>query len=247
MTLTSVCAQTFAGFRVLISDQSDGRSLDSYEVRAAVRVLEASGKKVEQFLHLSQGMAEQRQFLLDKVTAPYVLFLDDDLILEPDMVERMLRVITIHRCGFAGSAPIGLSFLDDIRPDEQNIEFWETRVAPETIRPGGRRWERHRLHNAANVYHLQKKLGLTPKTQKAYKVAWVGACVLYDTEKLRRAGGFKFWRQLPPVHAGEDVLAQNRVMKLFGGCGIIPSGVYHLELPTTISNRTVNAIDFQTS
>jgi hypothetical protein len=30
-------------------------------------------------------------------------------------------------------------------------------------------------------------------------------------------------------------------MSRFGGCGIIPSGVYHQELPTTILNRDVDA------
>jgi hypothetical protein len=31
------------------------------------------------------------------------------------------------------------------------------------------------------------------------------------------------------------------VMQRFGGCGIIPSGAYHLELPTTVRVRDVNA------
>jgi hypothetical protein len=30
-------------------------------------------------------------------------------------------------------------------------------------------------------------------------------------------------------------------MKKYGGCGIIPSGVYHQELETTVPDRTVNA------
>ncbi|MFQ4144942.1 hypothetical protein [Chlorogloeopsis sp. ULAP02] len=34
---------------------------------------------------------------------------------------------------------------------------------------------------------------------------------------------------------------QKRLMALHGGCGIIPSGVYHQELPTTIVNRDVPA------
>jgi hypothetical protein len=30
-------------------------------------------------------------------------------------------------------------------------------------------------------------------------------------------------------------------MARHGGCGLIPSGVYHMELPTTITERTVDA------
>ena len=59
--------------------------------------------------------------------------------------------------------------------------------------------------------------------------------------KLRAAGGFDFWPQLPADHCGEDVLAQLRVMQRYGGCGIIPSGAYHLELPTTLRERRVDA------
>jgi hypothetical protein len=46
-------------------------------------------------------------------------------------------------------------------------------------------------------------------------------------------------RHLP--RRGEDVLAQLRVMARFGGCAVLPSGVHHLELPTTIPDREVDA------
>jgi hypothetical protein len=74
-----------------------------------------------------------------------------------------------------------------------------------------------------------------------YRVAWVGGCVLYDTRKLRAGGGFDFWTDLPPDHCGEDVLAQLKVMARYGGCGLLPSGVYHQELPTAVPDRRVNA------
>jgi hypothetical protein len=69
----------------------------------------------------------------------------------------------------------------------------------------------------------------------------VGGCVLYDTSALRDCGGFGFWHELPREHCGEDVLAQLRVMARYGGCGLIPSGAYHLELPTTIPDRRTDA------
>ena len=34
------------------------------------------------------------------------------------------------------------------------------KVDAETVRPGSREWERWRLHNAANLYHLQRKRGI---------------------------------------------------------------------------------------
>jgi hypothetical protein len=104
-----------------------------------------------------------------------------------------------------------------------------------------RRGSALRSNSAANLWHVQERLGIPRDEAKVYKVAWVGGCVLYDTEKLRSVGGFNFWRELPPAHVGEDALAEMRVMERFGGAGLIPSGAYHQELPTTLPRREVDA------
>jgi glycosyltransferase involved in cell wall biosynthesis len=243
VTLTSLCAQTWQDFRVIISDQTEESDpLNAGEVKAALRVLQAHGNETVLHKHLPRkGMAEQRQFLLDQATAPYVLCLDDDVILEPWILQNLLQTIQAENCGFVGSALIGLSFRSDIRPHQQQIEFWEGAVEPEIVRSGTSEWERYRLHNAANVYHVQEQLNLTPDQTRTYRIAWVTGCILYDTAKLRSVGGFEFWKQLPPNHCGEDVLAQLRVMEKYGGCGILPSGAYHQELPTTIHDRSQDA------
>lgn len=243
VTLTSLCAQTYRNFRVIISDQTEARpAWETGEVRAALRVLQAHGHPVELCRHLPRrGLAEQRQFLLDQADAPYVLFLDDDLILEPYVVQQMLHAIREEGCGFVGCAVIGLSFINDVRPHQQTINFWQGPVQPEVVLPNTPEWERHHLHSAANLYHVQQRLGLRPECSRKYRVAWVGGCALYQTTKLRQTGGFSFWRNLPRDHCGEDVLAQLRVMECFGGCGLIPSGVYHQELPTTVPDRRVDA------
>lgn len=243
MTLTSLAAQTLRSMRIVISDQSDREDvLDQPEVRAVLRLLTASGREVETWRHLPrQGMAEQRAFLLSRVTAQYCLFLDDDVLLENDLVERLLAAIREQQCGFVGSALHGLSYAEDVRPHQQQLELWDGRVEPELVSPESPAWARHHVHSAANLYHVQQKLGLTDGQTRYYRVAWVGGCVLFDSAKLRETGGFDFWPQLPPQHAGEDVLAQLRVMERYGGCGIIPSGAYHMELPTTVTERRVDA------
>ena len=146
-----------------------------------------------------------------------------------------------HGCGFAGSAVHGLSYLGQERPAQEQLAFWEGRVEPETVLPGSSAWARHHLHSAANLFHLQRRLAVSPDQARAYRVAWVGGCVMFDTAKLRAAGGFDFWPALPPAHCGEDVLAQLRVMERYGGCGMLPSGAYHMELPTTLKRREVDA------
>jgi ADP-heptose:LPS heptosyltransferase len=243
VTLTSLCAQTLGDLRIVVSDQSDdGSALSAPVVQTPLRLLRAQGHEVELHHHVPRrGLAEHRQFLLDQVKAPYCLFLDDDILVEPDLPERMLSALMEEACGFVGSAVIGLSYAEDVRPHQQCIDFWEGPVEPEEIRPGSREWNRHVLHNAANLWHVQRRLGLNGRSQRKYRVAWVGACVLYDAAKLRACGGFSFWRDLPREHCGEDVLAQTRVMRRYGGCGLIPSGAYHQELPTTIVAREFDA------
>jgi hypothetical protein len=68
-------------------------------------------------------MAEQRHFLLSRGRAPYVHYLDDDVLLEPDTLQRMLKVIQEEGCGFLGCAATGLDYLNDVRPHEQGIEL----------------------------------------------------------------------------------------------------------------------------
>lgn len=214
----------------------------SPEVRAMAGILEGLGVTVELRRHLPRrGLAEHRQALLDAATARAVLFLDDDVWLQPGLIRRLHATLRAEGCGFVGSAPAGWSYLHDRRPADSAVEVWSGRVQPEHVRPDDPAWERHRLHSAANMVHAAEHLGLSSADAVPYKVAWIGGCVLFDTEALRAAGGFGFWRDLPAAHAGEDVVAELRVMERSGGCGILPTGAWHLELPTTVPNREVDA------
>ncbi len=244
-TLTSLCAQTYRNFSVIVANQGDKRQLATNDSLVCVqRLLALHGQSVKIIDNLPRrGIAQQRQFLLEQAESPYCLFLDDDVLLEPFMLRNLMQIIKRERCGFVGCPVIGLSYVDDKRPEEQTITFWEGAVTPEAVGPKDAAWQRHRLHNAANVLHVQQQLGLSERRPQTHKIAWVGGCVLYDTAKLRAVGGFAFWRDLPPEHSGEDVLVQLRVMRRFGGCGVLPSGAYHQELPTTIRKRRVNAVD----
>jgi GT2 family glycosyltransferase len=247
VTLSALGFQTWRSLRIVVSDQSDGAGAYAHgEVQAVLRYLRATGRQVETWRNLPRrGMAQQRAFLLEQVQAHYCLFVDDDVILEPDLVARLHAVIETEGCGFVGSALHGLSYLGQERPAQENIEFWDGPVTPETVRPGTAAWARHHLHSAANLFHVQSRLALKEKSGDAgtrtYKVAWVGGCVLFDTACLRAAGGYDFWTELPTQHCGEDVLAQQRVMARYGGCAIVPSGAYHMELPTTVTARAIDA------
>ena len=84
VVLTSLLGQTFTDFDVIISDQTeeDEAYLDSIEISTLVQALQWHGHCVSLHRHLPrQGLAEQRHFLLEQSSAPYVHFLDDDVLL----------------------------------------------------------------------------------------------------------------------------------------------------------------------
>ena len=246
-TLAGVAGQEVGEpFGVVVSDQSE--HIPGWQDPAAgglVRALRYRGHPVLLRHHLPRrGIAEQRAFLLRHSRARYVLYLDDDVWLEPGTLRRLLTAIRQLRCGFVGNAPHGLSYLDDYRPHQlAGYEEWHEPPHPEQIPPRGPQWARASLHSAANLAHLTERLRLREGEWRAYRVAWIGACVLFDREKLVAAGGFDFWPQVPPDHQGEDVVAQLRVLARYGGAGVLPSGAYHLESPTTVTERRIECFD----
>lgn len=246
VVLTSLLGQTFTDFDVIVSDQSDDRAetIDSVEVQTVARALRYRGHRVDLHHHLPRlGMAEQRQFLLDQSQASLLHYLDDDVALDPFVMANMLGVLLREGCGFVGAAAVGLGALEDIRPHQQQIEVWDGPVVPESFDPETVPWDRHLINNAANPLHLEQRLVRNGEVVR-YKVAWVGgANVLYDRQKLLAVGGFSFWDRLPPEHAGEEVVVQFLLIRRFGGCGVLPSGTYHLGLPTNVPVRTRNATE----
>jgi len=236
MVLSGIASQTALNrCAVIVSDQGDEDAADSRVVQSLRRVIQARNAPVAWHRRsVHKGIAEQRDFLLRQSRSPYVLYLDDDVFMEPWVVGRLVDTIIDQQCGFVGAFPTGLSFRDDVRPHQQVIEYWEGTVRPEVVDPDSPQWERAQLHRAANAYHLARTL--PPGEHRLYRVAWVPCCVLYDRAKLLEVGGFKFWNRLPRYHSGEEVLVQNLLMRRWGGCAILPSGTYHSEMPSTVLN-----------
>jgi len=234
-TLAGVASQSLADIHMIISDQSDTPVRKDPVVQALARIIEARGGSVEwHYRYPSQGIAEQRQFLLEASSAKHILYLDDDVFMEPWVIQELNKVLDEEGCGFVGAFPAGLSYRADYRPGQQLIEFWEGQVHPEVVEPGSQDWERWQLHRAANLYHVSQNI--PPGVHRIYKVAWVASCILYDREKLVEVGGFSFWQRLPRFHSGEEVLVQNLLMRRWGGCAIAPSGTYYSELASTVLN-----------
>ncbi len=235
-SLAGLAGQEYNNYHLIVADQSLAPAHDSLVVQSLLRIIEAGGGSWEWHYRLpSKGIAEQRNFLLCQASSRYVLYLDDDVWMEPWVLGRLMEAIEETQAGFIGAFPNGLSFRNDVRPSQQHIEYWEGPVKPEAVEPDSREWERNQLHRAANLYHVSQSL--QPDESRLYKVAWVASCILYDREKLLEVGGYSFWDRLPRYHSGEEVLVQNLLMRRWGGAAIIPSGTYHAELPSTVLNE----------
>jgi glycosyltransferase involved in cell wall biosynthesis len=235
MTLSGVAAQTLTDVRVIVADQGQEPVEQEPVIQTLRRVIEAQGGSVEWHTRPQiHGIVEQRDFLLRQATADAVLYLDDDVFMEPWVVERLLETLREQHCGFVGAFPAGLSHRDDVRPEQQVVDYWDGAVQPEVVEPDSPPWERWQLHRAANLYHAS--MSMPPGEFRLYKVAWIASCILYDRDKLLQIGGFSFWPHLPRYHSGEEVLVQNLLMRRWGGCGIMPSGTYYTQVPTTVLN-----------
>lgn len=243
ITLTGLLGQTWRDFDVIIADQTlETPYLGDGELVTLFRALELAGHAVRTLTNLPRrGMAQQRQFLLDQATAPFVHYLDDDILLGPTMLERMVAVLQTEGCGFVGAGVSGLRHLQDVRAEELAVfERWEGPVQPEPHTWETIPWARYKLHIRDNPWHLSRLYAPDGHIVR-YKVTWVGANVVYDREKLRSVGEFSWWTELPPNHSGEEVLVQLLLARRYGGCAILPAEAFHLQLPSETPDREVKA------
>lgn len=240
MTLASLAAQQHP-FSLIIADQSDEPVESNEAIANLLRILRFRGHSIRILSNpIRRGVAQQRELLFQASSDVTLLFLDDDVWLGPGALGILDQALAKLECGFVGMPLIGLTYIDDVRPAEQrHLEFWEDKPTPEVVLPGSKEWQRYELHNAANPVHLNASLH--PETWKAYKVAWIGGCTLYQRRALDEVGAWSFWSQLPSEHAGEDVAVQLKIMARRGGAGILPSLAFHQQVPTTIPQRDVQA------
>lgn len=217
MVLVSIGAQDWPALRVVVADRTPGAAtLRQPDVVAALRYLQARGVKVNTWQHLpGRDMVGLHAFLLAQARAACCLFVDPDVILKPGLIGRLHAMLVEQRCGFVGSAA-------------------------------------HRLHDGVNLCQVLSCRCEQMQRTCACRTAPIDGCVLFDTARLRAVGGFDVSPMLPLAYpdahtnaeaeveaeAGIEVdaiamvsatsLAQRRVMREYGGCGLMPSGAYRI-------------------
>lgn len=230
LTLGSLIGQTVRPRKVIIVDAGSRSCREDREVCAALRVLNELGSETESVLNPSVFGIGQRQALLERTDAPYALFLDHNVVLEPDLIDRLAAALTLQGCGFIGSYPnqaVDIGTFGEEGDDLQDAEFepWLGTVAPEVVTPGNPAWRRRRIHTNGVQQLICRMMRITRERPLLYRIASCEGCYLADVSKLRAVGGY-VPRTEPPVPWPEDLIAQLRLMARFGGAAIAPSGAW---------------------
>lgn len=125
--LDSIINQTYSNLQIVLID--DGSKDDTWRV-----MQDYAGKdnRIEIYHQENQGVAATRNHLLDKVKGDYVLFVDSDDWIEPDMVEFLVgKALTYNvEMVFCGNV------INDTPPaSEYNEELWsQDKVVKEFLR-----------------------------------------------------------------------------------------------------------------
>lgn len=97
--LLSLYYQTYKNFRILISDDASGTPLQTYHFLNCIimRLILRGNKVIINRNDFGIGVSKNRQKLVDisvkDSLADYIMRVDDDVILESDFIERLLKVI----------------------------------------------------------------------------------------------------------------------------------------------------------
>lgn len=111
--LDSIVLQTYRDLQIVIID--DGSKDTTWQVMVDYA---ESDSRIETYHQENQGVAETRNHLLDKVKGEYVLFVDADDWIEPDMVEYLVALASESDAEFVMCDRV----INDARPFSGNPE-----------------------------------------------------------------------------------------------------------------------------
>ena len=125
--LDSIINQTYSNLQIVLID--DGSKDDTWRVMPAYA---GKDNRIEIYHQENQGVAATRNHLLDKVKGDYVLFVDSDDWIEPDMVEFLVGKALTNNIEMVVCGKV----INDTPPaSEYNEELWsQDKVVKEFLR-----------------------------------------------------------------------------------------------------------------
>ena len=181
----------------------------------------------ERYVHVKKGMVAQRALRYDEVKTEYILFLDDDLYLPNDFVEKMFLALNEHN-------------LDVISPDiypnnERSLkaELMMTLSGRMRARRGDEVWGYKVMRTAGYSYNKNPKKSVYRSQTNA------GACFFCKKEDFLRINyEDELWIEKMPYSIGDDQIMYYK-MHL---CGLkqgtlYHSGIKHLDAGDNLDNK----------
>lgn len=90
--IESVLNQTYSNFELLINN--DGSEDGSFEI---CKSFAETDSRIRLFQQDNGGQSSARNAMINKVTGEYVMFIDSDDIIAPDMIETLLNLIFVYK------------------------------------------------------------------------------------------------------------------------------------------------------
>lgn len=204
MTIVSVATQTRKPDKLVLYD--DGEQNELREVAPYTQLfhlLEDAGIPFETFKTPRQGLAANHQHALETCKTDFLLRVDDDHILEPDCIEKLLKVMEDEAVGAV--APLVLQ-PGQVRP-----------------LPAGIEGKVEDIFNGVNLQWFTD--GNEPRD-----VSHLYSCYMYRVSLGREAGGYP---KLSPVSFREDSWFSMKLKRAGGRLVVDPTiTVWHLQQAT---------------
>jgi glycosyltransferase involved in cell wall biosynthesis len=145
------------------------------------------------------GIAGARQLLLDSCTQDYVLFLDDDVVMDTFAVIKLIEAAI-----------------------NNNLGYYIGRLIEPIAYRDGKTFSRDNMRKFFVPENMISRTLWSP-----YGVC--GGFVLYDRRMLLNVGGFRtLLNNWPDRQGGEDMIAQGLLLEKFGGASVQQALAYHL-------------------
>lgn len=182
---------------------------------------------IEQYIYVKKGMVAQRALAYDEVRTEYCLFLDDDVYLPPDAVEKMYNEMRQHNAQVISPCTF------DNHKASIKSKFIRALTGKEVCRFGDSKWAFRILRTAGFSYNNNP-------TQPVYESqSNAGPCFFCRTEDfLRISFQDELWLDAAPYALPEDQVMYYKMYKK--GLKVLTSfdtGIVHLDAGSTMGQN----------
>jgi GT2 family glycosyltransferase len=203
--LESIMLQTVRPERVVV-----------YIAKGYERLADTVG--VEEYVWVGKGMVAQRALRYDEISSEFILLLDDDMLLAPDSVERMLRAMKEHDADCVGA--------DVFQNHKMSLKTKFFSAVTNLVFPHwGRKWA-FKIHRNGSFSYNNR-----PKKSYYWSQSCGGPVMMWRKESLRRIHlEDELWLDKLGFAYGDDALESFKLFRNGGRLGVMyDSGIRNLD------------------